>query len=282
MVVLIQRYSTELFGEYNSGGNRFGLRTKNGDNGGTWNPIRWIWTDGNFNPNDYVLNSGLNGILSNYVDKTSDQTINGVKKFTGYYNEWTYLDDATTYTRGFVQSQGDAFYVGTLNDKPLKLFVNANPKVTVDQSLTTFHTFVSVPNGSDNSHAINLGQLNTYNPKKLHSDAQGTTDLNNLMEDYKMRFDTAVYSNSTNIFPGALDNANGVISISTHPNYGTQLGFNTQGDMSLRPKTNGLWGQWEKMATREWIVGNNFTTQTWVNQQLVNYVDKTSDQKYHR
>lgn len=61
-------YAVELFGEYYS--DRFGLRSHNGDNG-TWNPVRWLWHSGNFNPNDYV-------------DKTSGQDITGYKSFFSY------------------------------------------------------------------------------------------------------------------------------------------------------------------------------------------------------
>lgn len=57
-------YSTELFGEYNNGGNRFGLRTHNGDTPNTWNPVRWIWHDGNFNPSDFVPLTDLNNYLT--------------------------------------------------------------------------------------------------------------------------------------------------------------------------------------------------------------------------
>ena len=63
-----QRYNTELFGEYNNGGNIFGLRTRNGDAGGAWNPVRLIWHDGNFSPDTKVNKSGdtITGALNIY------------------------------------------------------------------------------------------------------------------------------------------------------------------------------------------------------------------------
>ena len=65
-------YNTEFFGRYNGGGNEFGARTRNGDEN-VWNPIRWFWHSGNFNPANYVpytgatqqLNLGGNNLVAN-------------------------------------------------------------------------------------------------------------------------------------------------------------------------------------------------------------------------
>ncbi|MCE3075334.1 hypothetical protein [Chryseobacterium gwangjuense] len=47
-------YSTELFAEYDAGGDYIGVRTKNGDLGGVWNSTRELYHTGNFNPDNYI------------------------------------------------------------------------------------------------------------------------------------------------------------------------------------------------------------------------------------
>ncbi|MFC0425432.1 hypothetical protein [Chryseobacterium scophthalmum] len=73
-------YATELFGEYGNGGNRFGLRTRNGD-AAQWNDPRWIWHSGNFNPASYVTQSSLNTQLGNYATLNGVQTFNNTNTF---------------------------------------------------------------------------------------------------------------------------------------------------------------------------------------------------------
>ena len=45
-------YSTELFADYYYG-NSIGFRTHNGDTN-SWNPVRWLWHSGNFDPNNFI------------------------------------------------------------------------------------------------------------------------------------------------------------------------------------------------------------------------------------
>jgi len=56
-------YQTEIFGEYGNGGNRLGFRTRN-DDVNQWNPSRWLWHDGNFDPDGKanVFGSNLQNI----------------------------------------------------------------------------------------------------------------------------------------------------------------------------------------------------------------------------
>ncbi|KAA5532809.1 hypothetical protein [Paenimyroides baculatum] len=56
-------YQTEIFGTYGNGGNRLGFRTRN-DDINQWNPARWIWHDGNFDPDSKanVFGSNLQNI----------------------------------------------------------------------------------------------------------------------------------------------------------------------------------------------------------------------------
>lgn len=69
-------YQTEIFGQYNSSGNYLGFRTRQGDLN-TWNDIRKIWHDGNFNPGNYLpLNGNANTASSilNYNNPTINST----------------------------------------------------------------------------------------------------------------------------------------------------------------------------------------------------------------
>lgn len=62
-------YQTELFGQYNEGGEYFGVRTKNDDNG-TWNPVRQLIHDGN-------INTYVNNITGNYLPLSGGTFTNG-------------------------------------------------------------------------------------------------------------------------------------------------------------------------------------------------------------
>ncbi|AZA63010.1 hypothetical protein [Chryseobacterium indoltheticum] len=83
----------------------------------------------------------------------------------------------------------------------------------------------------------------------LQSTATGEADLNNLINDYTFNYYPVIYPTSTNLFPNAVDNANGLISISTHPDYGIQLGINTYGDIYKRDLQNGNFSVWAKIIT---------------------------------
>jgi len=113
-------------------------------------------------------------------------------------------------------------------------------------------------NGDNNSVLLDGGgskpisefALSNHVHKYLSSDATGVVDINNLMQDGVLRYDTAVYSGSTNMFP-AYDAANAVLSISSFGGYNTQLGFNTFGDIYTRSKGNAgnTITDWKKIIT---------------------------------
>lgn len=98
-------YSTELFGQYNAGGNRFGLRTHNGDTN-TWNPVRWIWHSGNFNPDEYLTQTQSD---NRYLER-GDSTVRGLGFVSGNTdNPYIYSVSGTvTYlaTQTWVNNQG--------------------------------------------------------------------------------------------------------------------------------------------------------------------------------
>lgn len=144
-------YATELFGEYGNGGNRFGLRTRNGD-AVQWNDPRWIWHSGNFNPSQYVTQSALNSQLTNYA------TLNGVQTFTN--------------TNTFLQS-------------PV------------------------IPNGTINSHAVNVGQL-YYNDRTFITDSRGAVRPPSFYDDRFAQWDFQ-HGNDTQVTG---DSWQGVLTVS--------------------------------------------------------------------
>ncbi|PZU26380.1 MAG: hypothetical protein DI622_00910, partial [Chryseobacterium sp.] len=78
-------YSVELFGEYYS--DRFGIRSHNGDTNG-WNPVRWLWHSGNFDPANYYKTTGL-GIANNQSEllPNGNQWISTGNSGTGFDGE---------------------------------------------------------------------------------------------------------------------------------------------------------------------------------------------------
>lgn len=105
-------------------------------------------------------------------------------------------------------------------------------------------------------------KLDNHTHKSLYSDAVGSVDANTLMESYKFRFDTVVAPSSANMFPNAVDNANAILSISSHPGYGVQFGFNTFGETYTRRLQNGSWNTWDKIITLNNGSQNFITTDT--------------------
>ncbi|MNU13741.1 hypothetical protein D3C71_17860 [compost metagenome] len=149
-------YATELFGEYGNGGNRFGLRTRNGD-AAQWNDPRWIWHSGNFNPSQYVTQSSINSQLANYA------TLNGVQTFTN--------------TISFSQS-------------PV------------------------IPNGTINSHAVNLGQL-YYNDRNFITDSRGAIRPPSFYDDRFAQWDFQ-YTDDTQVTGDAWQ---GVLTVAKWSNF---------------------------------------------------------------
>lgn len=66
---LTDGYSTELFSDYSSG-TAIGVRTSNGDSG-VWNPVRYLWHSGNFDPSNYPTSVDL---ANNYIPLGGTQT----------------------------------------------------------------------------------------------------------------------------------------------------------------------------------------------------------------
>ncbi len=94
-------YATELFGEYNNGGNRFGLRTRNGDVN-AWNPAVWICTSNTpqtIEADKTIANTAKFNILGNEGNLNNTQSFNTTGTTgnivsgwinTFYDNQWRY------------------------------------------------------------------------------------------------------------------------------------------------------------------------------------------------
>ena len=119
--------------------------------------------------------------LAGYVKTTGDQSIDGIKGFTGVYTQWI-LDGDSANARGFVQPTPNEFLLGTLNNKNVSIYRNSIEKIVVEDLLTTFRTNISVPNAIQNDHAVNLGQLANYQPLGQYVRIGGTgTTGNNIL-----------------------------------------------------------------------------------------------------
>lgn len=84
--------------------------------------------------------SGLNLVTTSdllaYVPKAGDTNIQGIKRFTGIYTEWS-LNNDTSNAIGFMQSYATGFFTGTSNDKDYNILRNSEIKINVGSSLTT-------------------------------------------------------------------------------------------------------------------------------------------------
>lgn len=135
--------------------------------------------------------------LQSYVDKTSTESVGGIKRLTGAYTSWLYADDNNN-ALGFAQSLGDQFAIGTLNNEDFSMYHNGNKKVVVTNTYTEFLHYVKVPNGVENSHAVNVNQLNNYAIPKTHPVNAITQNNINDWANYKG------YADNRNIAPNSL------------------------------------------------------------------------------
>ena len=118
-------YATELFGQYNGGGNNFYLRTRNGDVA-QYNPVRRVWTDGDFMMSynnstawTVVQRDGSGYIEANYIrtalSAQNPRADGGLTTLygnddtgNGYHYAWT-----SEAVRNFLGLKTDAEYVNT-------------------------------------------------------------------------------------------------------------------------------------------------------------------------
>ena len=123
-----------------------------------------VYHEDNFNPGDYV-------------HRTIDQDVGGLKTFTGVYSAWQ-LNGDNYYARGFIQSLPSRVAIGTTNDNDVVFYRNVIEKVRIADSFTEFYHWVVVPDGLYDQHAVNMGQLNTK-VSKSGDTMTGTLSLTN-------------------------------------------------------------------------------------------------------
>lgn len=204
----------------------------------------YFFHSGNFNP-------------GNYVDRLYDQEIAGLKTFTGVYNAWLLNNDISN-ARGFVQSLGGRFAVGTTNDKDLAFYRNVEEKVVIGDSETKFNTQISVPDATSGYHAVNLNQLsgalNNYFNKFAIDYTGPSKDLNSLSQTgfYNIGFgtinDAASYVNNNGaraLLHFQNEDYYSAMQVQTHK---------YKGNLISRNKTDGYWSAW----VRHWG-DNDFT-----------------------
>lgn len=94
-------------------------------------------------------------------------------------------------------------------------------------------------------------------------------DANTLFEDYVFRvYSQITREGSTNMFP-AINNANTILSIPTHPGYSQQLGFSSNGNIYHRIRHAGTFQPtWRQLAFQDWVTDT----------ALSNFMDLSSDQ----
>ncbi|MGY5253273.1 hypothetical protein [Sphingobacterium spiritivorum] len=146
-------YATELFGQYNGGGNNFYLRTRNGD-AAEYNPARRVWTDGDFMMSynnstawTVVQRNGSGYIEANYI-RTAESAQNprgdnaiislyGNSGTNGYHYSWT-----SEAVRNFLGLKTDAEYVNNSTSQSIggsKIFTQpvTGADATADTHLVT-------------------------------------------------------------------------------------------------------------------------------------------------
>ena len=83
-------------------------------------------------------------MTTDYVSRVNNQSVGGIKKFTGSYTEWL-LGDNGNNACGFAQSLPGEFLLGSLNDKNVSLYRNSVPKMTLHNDRTSFVNYVQAP-----------------------------------------------------------------------------------------------------------------------------------------
>lgn len=145
------------------------------------NGVETIYDTKTFNSSPIVPNAtlgnhavNLNQADGRYVNMLYDQIISGIKNFTGAYTQWLLNDDSNN-ARAFVQSLSARAALGSLNNKDVGLYRNAQEKLLIGDTYSEFFTPLVVPNATINSHAVNLSQLNSAIGSHTHTFASLTS-----------------------------------------------------------------------------------------------------------
>lgn len=226
-------------------------------------PTNGIYSKGNIATLNYGSASDWNAKVSqsqlnDYITLNTEQNIEGAKWFKTIGGN-QYLNHRLRIISEDNSNPGMVFYksgvnVGTIQyDGSNYLFTTSDTNAFANLASAGF-----IKEGSNDGYALLGGgghkpisdfALINHTHSFLQSTATGEADLNNLINDYTFNYYPVIYPTSTNLFPNAVDNANGLISISTHPDYGIQLGINTYGDIYKRALQNGNFSGWSKIIT---------------------------------
>ncbi|WP_315057966.1 hypothetical protein [Chryseobacterium indoltheticum] len=226
-------------------------------------PTNGIYSKGNIATLNYGSASDWNAKVSqsqlnDYVTLNTEQNIEGAKWFKTIGGN-QYLNHRLRIISEDNSNPGMVFYKSGVNVGTIQ-YDGSNYLFTTSDT-NAFANLVSagfIKEGSNNGYALLGGgghkpisdfALINHTHSFLQSTATGEADLNNLINDYTFNYYPVIYPTSTNLFPNAVDNANGLISISTHPDYGIQLGINTYGDIYKRALQNGNFSGWSKIIT---------------------------------
>lgn len=226
-------------------------------------PINGIYSKGNIATLNYGSASDWNAKVSqsqlnDYITLNTEQNIEGAKWFKTIGGN-QYLNHRLRIISEDNSNPGMVFYksgvnVGTIQyDGSNYLFTTSDTNAFANLASAGF-----IKEGSNDGYALLGGgghkpisdfALINHTHSFLQSTATGEADLNNLINDYTFNYYPVIYPTSTNLFPNAVDNANGLISINTHPGYGIQLGINTYGDIYKRSLHTGNFSGWSKIFT---------------------------------
>ncbi|AZA74947.1 hypothetical protein [Chryseobacterium indoltheticum] len=226
-------------------------------------PTNGIYSKGNIATLNYGSASDWNAKVSqsqlnDYITLNTEQNIEGAKWFKTIGGN-QYLNHRLRIISEDNSNPGMVFYksgvnVGTIQyDGSNYLFTTSDTNAFANLASAGF-----IKEGSNDGYALLGGgghkpisdfALINHTHSFLQSTATGEADLNNLINDYTFNYYPVIYPTSTNLFPNAVDNANGLISINTHPGYGIQLGINTYGDIYKRSLHTGNFSGWSKIVT---------------------------------
>jgi len=233
-------YSTELFADYTNG-NNIGIRTHNGDAANTWNPVRWLYHSGNFDPATYLPLSGGQltggGVLYANGDIEHKQTISG-ENATGAI--WRNKDNSDDRIAGIGVFTNDGDFLHTY------IGWGTSPWATATNLSVADNRFTYKDN--DVWHEGNLPDYRNYGLGR--TDAVATADLNNV-----------THTSVQDIYDTTLNRPFDYGSVWTHRKGGvefTQMGVNVlDGRLYTRGWSSGTGDTgWQRNALYSEVTGN--------------------------
>lgn len=239
------------------------------------------------------VNKIKNFVAGDFVSKLSvNESVAGVKRFVGFYTEWTLNDDSTTNAQGFAQSIGSGFLMGTLNDKDYILYRNSQQKVFVRDSRVDFVNSVHAPvleaiNGG--VYIYGQGGVNANTTKIFFNNPNASIGwaisqgINNVTQE-TLSFGTwdgstyvnkVFFDNTGNIYTTQFGSASDWMAKVTNMENATGIGF-SNGSFSGLPYFYHPTGGYKFLATIEYINNQDYASVTYVNNAINNAVANIS------